>query len=528
MRHCIANYEVSFEPNPLRLHTRGRRGRVTEGFTAEQIDFEESRREEDRSTRREAGVDRERVRLERAQAKHFALRGFKGKGFAHLRGEERMDSMKAAARRARVSSGTEGMSKAKRRFLKEEGVGWVSTRSSLPWNSRTGRHHAKVVAPQKVPFDLKSAVARFKRTGDLPDVTVEEVRGGVADGIDGRALKRMISAMLLKAGIETNPGPAVVDVAGEPACLYAGQRVQGERVRVHGQMILVCPHCPTRLTEVRGPTGLHPGEKVDSPVAVVVQPALARIPTPVPSPVVTTQMTPTEVVIDIDTPETKPVKAIVSRPAVAVRVATTESVLCGHAISDADCEAVMSRLVGHDVDIDHIQFENVVVPYKGERRLATSRNIQEIKQAFHACQLSVHEKPSTWLPVAYYAACVVASVAELVAIVRYRQPYPAVVSAALLAVATIGFFLLPSRRSRLYSVAFVPHLVSAVMAEYDRGTNVTAARTTLRQKIRRLACLPIPDEDALKFITGSELICEQLLSHEDFFWEGAACFRQPV
>jgi hypothetical protein len=65
------------------------------------------------------------------------------------------------------------------------------------------------------------------------------------------------------------------------------------------------------------------------------------------------------------------------------------------------------------------------------------------------------------------------------------------------------------------------------MAEYDRGTNAVAARSTMRQRIRRLACLPIPDEDALKFIVGTELVCEQLLDQEDFFWEGAACFRQP-
>jgi hypothetical protein len=77
------------------------------------------------------------------------------------------------------------------------------------------------------------------------------------------------------------------------------------------------------------------------------------------------------------------------------------------------------------------------------------------------------------------------------------------------------------------TISYIPHIVSAVLSSYDRGTNPVAARSTLRQKIRQLASLPIPDFDAIKFIAGSELVVEHLLDTSNFFWEGAASLRRP-
>jgi hypothetical protein len=79
----------------------------------------------------------------------------------------------------------------------------------------------------------------------------------------------------------------------------------------------------------------------------------------------------------------------------------------------------------------------------------------------------------------------------------------------------------------LYVVNYVPHLVACVLHEYDRGTNAVAARSTLRQRLRRLAAFPLPDEDHDKFIAGTEEICMQMLSDDMFFWEGATCFTPP-
>lgn len=428
--------------------------------------------------------------------------------------------MKAAARRERVSTGTEGSSKAMRRFTREEGIGSTSTRPNLPWKSRTGsRKTKKVAAAAPKPFDLRGVVARFKRSGDLPNVPVETVRAASADGVDGRALKRMISAMLLKAGVEPNPGPPKLDISGNPVCRYAGTRVQGERVRVRGHFILVCPACTANLTDVHGHNGLHPGEKDIADIEVVAAPPepVARPAILIPSPHVPS--TPH------NTPATEQIVA--PAPASVDRPTPVEHPLAGHRISDDDRVAIMSRLVGKEIDVDQICVEEIVVPYVGERRLATARNVQEIKQAFHACQLTVTETPSTERREHALLICLALSAIQASVSIAYGLPLLTIVGAVAAAVATTLFCTARQPVPRAYSVPYVPHLVSSVMAEYDRGTNATAARSTLRQKIRRLASLPLPDEDALKFIAGSELVCEQLLSHEDFFWEGAACFRQP-
>lgn len=484
---------------------------MTEGFTAEQIDFEESRREHDRSAARAAGIARERARYEHSVAKSYALRGFKGKGFPELHGAERMERMKTVARKERIAAGTEGVSHQLRRFSQVEGLLPHGNRPNIPWVSRTGKHH-KVVAVVK-PFDLRSAIARFKRTGALPSVPVEIVQGASVENIDGRALKRMIKLMLVKSGIEENPGPHY-DTFGEPLCRYSGLRVQGERVRIHGKHLLICQGCSSQLTECHGSMGLHPGGVAETtPSSKVTQPSPSVPSTPVSTPIL--QEVKTQIA------DNKPAVVESKPPAI-------EHPLSGHTISDADRVAIMSRLVGKEIELDQIVVEQITVPYIGERRLATSRNVQEIKQAFQACQLSVNTAPErTWH---HYAivACAILTLIEIGLSFLYNAPLFSIVGAVVFSVSlTLYLTVRPRYTARTYSLPYIPHLVSSVMAEYDRGTNVVAARSTLRQKIRRLASLPIPDVDALKFIAGSELVCEQLLTNEDFFWEGAACFRQP-
>jgi len=399
-------------------------------------------------------------------------------------------------------------------------VFFTSTRPHFPWKSRTGsRKTKKIAAAAPKPFDLRGVVARFKRSGDLPNVPIDTVRAAPADGVDGRALKRMISAMLLKAGVEPNPGPPKFDISGNPVCPYTGKRVQGERVLVKGHWILVCPACPAKLTDVQGKIGLHPGEKDTADIEVIAAPPkpVERPATLIPSPLVPPTLH--------NTPATKQIVA--PAPAPVSRPTPVEHPLAGHRISDEDRVAIMSRLVGTEIDVDQICVEEIVVPYVGERRLATTRNVQEIKQAFHACQLTALATPPSEWRIHAFLTCLALSAVQATVSIVYGLPLLAIVGAVAAAVGTTLFCTSRRPVPRAYSVPYVPHLVSSVMAEYDRGTNATAARSTLRQKIRRLASLPLPDEDALKFIAGSELVCEQLLSHEDFFWEGAACFRQP-
>jgi len=525
---------------------------------------------DDRAASRASGVIRERLKQERSVSKSFALRGFKGKGYQKLHGEERMQAMKRSARAERVFSGTEGSSKAVQRFMSEEGFGSTSVRPKLPWKS----HGKKAVKgqPSTPEFVLNSAVARFKRTGALPDVPVSVVQAVKSEGIDARALRRMISKMLERSGVELNPGPQPKgDLTGcaMAYCPNADQWIEGERHLSHGKVIVNCPLCPFVLQfkpgSRHGKIGFH-GKLLPAvvpakePIASCSEASTqAQMPTASAPPLLEcladTASTSTSIFEDSFLPqqvlaETAAGKraekvAPVEQPTVAIDIpsvpmlpvplpvpqASTISTptppnpatLLGHQLSPQDHLAILSRLSGKSLEMADIKVEVMDVPYVCERRLATNRNVQELKLPFRAHQIStVVDLP---FPLWFICLGVVLNVA--LAALSYQYPQTtAYVSSVLVGFWT--YYIMRPSQLRSLSVSYVDHLVSAVMAEYDRGTNATAARSTLRQKIRRLASLPIPDADALIFINGSELVCEQLLSQENFFWEGAACFRQPV
>lgn len=73
---------------------------------------------------------------------------------------------------------------------------------------------------------------------------------------------------------------------------------------------------------------------------------------------------------------------------------------------------------------------------------------------------------------------------------------------------------------KVCTVSYVPHVVSSVVAEYSRGTNSVAASSTMRQRVLRLATLPLPDHVYLKLVWGSEAAASVLLDHQSFFTGG--------
>lgn len=243
-----ANYKVTFAPNPNRNHTRGKRGKIS--IAPEQLDFEMEKEAEDVYSLKRTSILKERQKRESADLKSFALRGYKGKGHQALQGVQREQAMKESARRNRVRTGTEGVSKAERKFREEEGFR-TSHRPSQPWNTHKPRAKKIVQSPQVKPFDLKSAVARFKRTGDLPDVTAQYVRDLPSDGIDGKTLRRMIQALLQRGNVEINPGP--------DDCINCGQKIPGEVLKIRGRSSLKCPLCSQTLARIgSGKMGIHP------------------------------------------------------------------------------------------------------------------------------------------------------------------------------------------------------------------------------------------------------------------------------
>jgi hypothetical protein len=73
-----------------------------------------------------------------------------------------------------------------------------------------------------------------------------------------------------------------------------------------------------------------------------------------------------------------------------------------------------------------------------------------------------------------------------------------------------------SRRKATVKVRWCPHLVTSVVADYDRGTNAEAVKSTLLAKVRRCAALPMPDVKHLKYQRGSVLVAEYLIGKSDF------------
>lgn len=167
------------------------------------------------------GRTKDASRKEVVRALEFSLRGFRGKRekeslpkairkdptAPRLPRKEVAALQKTHAMKARIRSGTQGqphgVRKAKAAWMRKEGF-----LPSAPGSKPADRPKVvRTAASYPVTFNLRSAVARFKRTGDLPDYDASTVEAMDSNGIDGRTLRRMIQAMLQRGNVETHPGP---------------------------------------------------------------------------------------------------------------------------------------------------------------------------------------------------------------------------------------------------------------------------------------------------------------------------------
>ncbi len=560
-------YKVTFEPNPTRRHTRGKRGKQHEGVTDLQAEFDEFQRGQDWHQVRLGDVARTRAKQEKADLKRFSLHGFKGHDFPNLSGDERLEAMRAVANRNRVKSGTGGLSKAMKAFVVEENLAHIPKHPSQPWNRKTSVPKAAKTSGAK-PFNLRSAVALFKRTGALPPVSSAVVIGLEAIGIDARALRRMIQLMLVREGVEENPGPP---------CKFNADFVfpRRERLKGHKTYYYTCPVCDTVLDRTRkDATGrmYHPDSAnelaayCDAPVAVDIPkvdlldsceavtgdlPALAPTVNEAPSPAESPELPPRQVplpgrvsspVLPVPVPSPvvrpsspRPFEAGDSSPPIRVQLAPPgpfdepavnevrdDHALLGYRLTERHIKNVVSEVVGPHVQMSRFDHVVKLLEYGGERRLATARNVVELKKTMKVCQIrAVVRAYRVWPSV---IAAVLAAVAA--GGLTWVSPVLSVatITSTFVAISLYALFVMMYRRSRAVYISYVPHLVSAVLTEYDRGTNATAARATIRQKIRHLACLPIPDHSAAELIHGTEAVVMSLLSSEDFFSTEAACF----
>lgn len=395
----------------------------------------------------------------------------------------------------------------------------------------------------------------------------------------------LLETLLLRAGIEPNPGPppsplpssTSPDCSGLDAltegglspdrCPNAGLQIKGEYFRAHGHKRLMCPQCSATL-DVKGSRhgmGRHPGvftpplsepgtaasasAPAEAPappphprlhITRPVRPGHAAIPAPVagpPAPEVPTSDSPSSG--DDEQPASSSPSLPLPTPcAVGPKPAP---VLAGHTLEEKEYQKIAKRacirhkssitysLLSPFTDAGSHTVTRYSVPYQGERRLATSRNITEIKENLEVVVLKVFAEP---------AGIQLAKMLAMLTLVMWPVGFSVLCATDMVIPPVLNFFLhaflfvfwgtalllyISPQTTEVRVVSWIPHLVSCVLSEYERGVSPEVARATMRQKIRRLACLPIPDFDYLRLVEGSELVIEVLMKSGDFFGEGPTC-----
>lgn len=213
----------------------------------------------------------------------------------------------------------------------------------------------------------------------------------------------------------------------------------------------------------------------------------------------------------------------------------------------------------------HISHKIYDKEYTTDDRIASNRNVEEIKESLRLAEMATTISMRPWLALTYtltnYALvqgtmCGIAvTVARLLklssefravarrALIRgvnkvvptifarteqrdwSRVPFYLFAGISLIHLVSSALRLRELLESSTTYITYCPHMVTCVMLEYDRGTNADAVRTTIAGKCRRLASLPIPAEDMVAISRGTEIVTARLLESESFFTEEAVCMR---
>jgi len=604
---------VDFTPNPNRAHTRGFRGhgikyRNMDGIGIEQSQFEDSQRENDRKSRFGLHKVLDQGKLNNEALNKFHLRGFRGhdtrlisKGIKESDGPMlNTHSLRIKhANAARVRAGTGGLSKHVRRLNPLIPHASIIT-------THGARHKFKNVKYYGVALKVKPIIDRFLKLGELPNYSPEELQAGDLTSVRSKDLKRLIQTLLVRAGVEQNPGPTIYEWSSSvvntssfvvnPAefpplptvsnvalskveekpkpeqvkndkafaapksiaqvelrsdlqieCRNSGRKVRGDHVNIKGKWYLICPCCSKQLTDVRDNYGRHPGmkdiESCDS------SPAPDNDHHADDKDSKSSSKSPDKTNLDVK--DTKPVKS----PEVM-------QILDGFTFTKKQLASVMTEQSHMYINKHMIKIKDVVVPYSGEHRLVADRNVLEVKAPIRAVEVSMLWTENTWtrwiiefllfsialiLPFYTFSAYMIKCAIGYHASVG-GTPMQALESMLNRSVNQAGFLCKPSaslyiclfleiidvtalvialRRTKV-TLSFIPHIVSSVVAEYSAGTNAQVVNSTIRQKILRLSCLPIPDYDAIAFISGSEIMAEFLLRQKSFFCRRAATFNRSL
>ena len=194
-------------------------------------------------------MERGREKWVDAGKRERALRGWRGKLFkqgGELVPAVRQFAMaKEAARKKRVKSGAEGLSRKEYRAYQEIAPQACKARAvkKAPWAKQRGPKKARGPPPVK-PLAVAAALRHFKRTGSVPEcVTLENllearVRGEVSS--DSKTYRKLMHILLMRSNKDIqNPGP----------CIYSDMDMYPTVTKCRGGYILECTSagCPVHL-----------------------------------------------------------------------------------------------------------------------------------------------------------------------------------------------------------------------------------------------------------------------------------------
>jgi len=238
--NCTNDFKITFPVNPLRRHSRGKRGLALQLNpnlpSEEQLDYE---LEHDTSyDRAMVGAKKGKIKLERQQDIAFRMNAYrdsgrrrtmsKGEAAFRLRGGELVRHTRNLSNREKFSIANKN--RVHRGKVKKSAV-------SEDWE------HPVIILDAEHFTDL---VRRWNRFNELPDVSVDSVQRAASlykGKVNGKLVRRLIAAMLLRSGIERNPGPPgfprALMIVLMLACGYALMNLSQLNVRVRAIDIVV-------------------------------------------------------------------------------------------------------------------------------------------------------------------------------------------------------------------------------------------------------------------------------------------------
>jgi hypothetical protein len=340
---------------------------------------------------------------------------------------------------------------------------------------------------------------------------------------------RLIRILLSIGGVETNPGPEPGVFESDRPC-GSTSTVDCFVIRRNHAVTAVCNECAATMIPVPGRRG-----KWRHPTCPVVGNTPIAVPTP----------TPTIARKNLDTIEVKPVPIVVSSSIVESPVVTivpkvddthssvnstslpkvepklvtpVRGVVDGLHLSTDEMEDFVESLGGNK---HTLTFTRGTLKYNDDdARLCTQLMVPVLKR-----DVVIHQIKFTG-PASLFRRIV----ACLMHLLVYSIQLALILAAGLMPF--IDLWLLPIAGFFVYTmysvnpahhridrycgtvdcvVQYVPHIVSLIMYEYERGTNEAVLTAGIRQKVRRASCLPLPDKVVIPLIEGTEAIAKFMI-----------------